>query len=188
MKPHFQYLWYVLQHKWFVFIECCKLGIPWAGVTHDLSKFSPREWTGYVAQFFWSKEKRGALNTKLFAHYGLGELVPWGEAPSDWFTIAWNHHQNRNPHHWDYWLHRKKTNYENGGHSDVFPLPMPVRYMKEMIADWRAMSRKFKNDPTEWYLENRDKMLLREETRAWIEERLGVARALAAQAIVREED
>lgn len=31
MKPHLQYLWYVLRHKWFVFVECCSLGIPLQG-------------------------------------------------------------------------------------------------------------------------------------------------------------
>lgn len=174
MKPHIKYLFYVLQHKWFVFIECCKLGIPFAGLTHDLSKFSRREWMGYVAKFFWPKEKRDKLNLELFAHYGLGELIPYGEAPDDWFTIAWNHHQNRNPHHWDYWFHRKRTIYEGGRVSDGFPLPIPRRYLKEMLADWRAMSRKFKNDPADWYRDNRDKITLRDEDRVWIEEQLGV--------------
>ena len=33
----------ILRHKYFVFKYCCKLGIPWQGITHDLSKFSPTE-------------------------------------------------------------------------------------------------------------------------------------------------
>ena len=34
------HLFRVLKHKYYVFIYCCKLGIPWQGITHDLSKFS----------------------------------------------------------------------------------------------------------------------------------------------------
>lgn len=29
MKTHLRYLWYVLRHKWFVFVECVRLGIPY---------------------------------------------------------------------------------------------------------------------------------------------------------------
>jgi len=146
MLPHLKYLFYVLQHKWYVFIECCKLGIPLAGITHDLSKFTPREWKGYVAKFFWPEEKKTTES-------------------NNWFMVSWNHHQNRNMHHWDYWLHRN--------HRGIFPLPMPRRYLKEMLADWRAMSRKFKTDPLDWYRDNRDKIQLRDGDRAWIEDQLG---------------
>lgn len=37
----FKYLSYIIRHKWFVFIAACKLGIPWRGITHDLSKLMP---------------------------------------------------------------------------------------------------------------------------------------------------
>lgn len=166
LVPHIRYFLYVLQHKWYVFIECCKLGVPFAGITHDLSKFTPREWNGYSAKFFWPKERIDRLNSELFAYHGLGELIPYGETPNDWFTIAWNHHQNRNPHHWDYWVHRRGEN--------TFVLPIPKRYLKEMIADWRAMSRKFNNCPVDWYTQNRSKIRLREEDRLWVEKTLGI--------------
>lgn len=39
----------VLKHKWVVFKLCCKAGIPWRGLVHDLSKFSPTE--------FWESAK-----------------------------------------------------------------------------------------------------------------------------------
>ena len=45
---HLKYLCYVLRHKWYVFIECCKLGIPVRGLVHDLSKFRPSEWFPYA--------------------------------------------------------------------------------------------------------------------------------------------
>lgn len=171
MKAHLKYLFYVLQHKWFVFIECCKLGIPLAGLLHDLSKFHPREWCGYVHNFYWSEERKSKHDWRVYNDYfpkggGVWELIPVGLLIKDRFKLAWNHHQNRNPHHWDYWLHRDEQ-------GDTWPLPMPRRYLKEMLADWRAMSRKLKNDPAEWYRENRVKIKLREEDRAWIEQSLG---------------
>lgn len=42
VKGHLAYLWYVLRHKYFVFVECCRLGVPWRGLVHDLSKLSPK--------------------------------------------------------------------------------------------------------------------------------------------------
>ena len=33
----------VTRHRWVVFKLCCKAGIPWRGLVHDLSKFSPTE-------------------------------------------------------------------------------------------------------------------------------------------------
>lgn len=33
----------ITRHKWEVFKLCCRIGIPWRGVLHDLSKYSPTE-------------------------------------------------------------------------------------------------------------------------------------------------
>ena len=33
----------ITRHKWVVFKLCCKVGIPWRGLVHDLSKYSPTE-------------------------------------------------------------------------------------------------------------------------------------------------
>jgi hypothetical protein len=49
---HLRYLKSQLRHKWFVFVECCKLGIPHLGIIHDLSKFLPSEWRGYACYFY----------------------------------------------------------------------------------------------------------------------------------------
>lgn len=51
MKRHLKYLSYVLRHKWFVFLAACKLGIPWLGIIHDLSKFRLSEWLPYARHF-----------------------------------------------------------------------------------------------------------------------------------------
>jgi hypothetical protein len=52
MNKHWNYFKYILKHKYYCFIECWKLGIPWRGIVHDLSKFRPCEWFPYVEYFY----------------------------------------------------------------------------------------------------------------------------------------
>ena len=56
IKKILTYLSYLLRHKWFVFIECCKQGIFWRGLVHDCSKFLPDEFFPY-AFHDWEKER-----------------------------------------------------------------------------------------------------------------------------------
>jgi len=58
MKKYFEYLIYVLRHKWYVFIECCRVGIIWSGLTHDLSKFLPDEFIPYANYFYGNNKKK----------------------------------------------------------------------------------------------------------------------------------
>lgn len=83
---HLKYLKYLLRHKWYVFVECCKLGIVWRGITHDLSKFRPSEWFPYAAHFHGE-------------HQGLED--------DEAFDRAWKLHIKRNDHHWNHWEHAK---------------------------------------------------------------------------------
>jgi len=150
MKAHLLYLWYVLRHKWYVFIECCKLGIPWLGVVHDLSKFRLSEWHPYVSSFYgkWRYNERP------------GWLV-------DAFDVAWLHHQKRNKHHWQYWLLVQDDEEDK-------ILAMPDKYCREMLADWRGAGLAITgaDNTATWYTENKDKMQLHPETREWIEAQL----------------
>lgn len=101
MKKHLKYLKYLLVHKWYVMIECWKYGLIWRGIKHDWSKFLPSEWFPYVEYFYGEKEDTGRLVTKN------GVLVPEFLPPVGAkvaFNEAWNHHQKRNRHHWQYWL------------------------------------------------------------------------------------
>lgn len=137
---HLRYLSYVLRHRWFVFVECCKLGIVWRGAIHDLSKFLPSEWFPYV-EFF-----EGPNGVKA-----EGKVAPDVRAA---FDAAWLHHQHRNKHHWQYWrLHK-----EDGGTKLI---PMPPVYVKEMLADWRGAGRaQGHNSIRDWYSKNQDKIEL----------------------------
>jgi hypothetical protein len=66
---------------------------------------------------------------------------------------------------------------------------MPDRYRREMLADWRGAGRAYgrqpekNNDPdaAAWYLENRAKIILHPDTRAWLEDELVVTLKVGAQ-------
>lgn len=72
-------------HRKWVRRYCFMAGIPWRGITHDLSKYSPIE--------FWESVK-----------YYVGISSPINEAKKDkGYSAAWLHHKGRNRHHWAYW-------------------------------------------------------------------------------------
>lgn len=146
---HIAYGRYVMRHKWFVLGEGIKLGLsPWQALAHDWTKFRPDEWLPY-ARAFYNLDGSGCYHPEEFVE-------------------AWNHHQKRHPHHWQYWM----LTWDRG---DTEILPMPDKYRREMLADWRGAGRALgKPDTKAWYEANRDKMKLHPETRAWIEQQLGI--------------
>lgn len=86
MKAHWQYLKYVMRHKWFVFWAGLELGVPLLILLlHDWDKFMPDEWGAYVRTFY--------------APDGTKQYKP-GPA----FAAAWKAHQKRNKHHYQYWI------------------------------------------------------------------------------------
>jgi len=146
---HLKYLSYVIRHRWFVFVECLKMGLLWRGLVHDLSKFLPSEWFPYV-------------------NYFNGEWRCKSDVPKDYkappeiaaaFDLAWLKHQHRNPHHWQYWRLR-----EDDGGTKV--LVMPLKYVKEMLADWRGAGKaQGQTSLGPWYAKNHRKIELAPETR-----------------------
>lgn len=169
VKKHFRYLRYILRHKWFVLVECWTRGLYWRGLVHDLSKFLPSEWFPY-AEYFYGKRRETEF-WDLQAKYGCAEAAPWGESVEDHFAMARLLHQRRNKHHWQYWLLHKDS-------SSMFPLPMPQVYLVEMLCDWIGAGKaQGKPDTRAWYLTNRDRIILREESRRWIERELEIEEA-----------
>ena len=158
MKAHLQYLRYVLRHKWFVFVNCVKLGIVWRGIVHDWTKFQPVEWFPYVAFFYGHGMTRGQATA-------LGYNFPVDDATELAFELGWNHHQNRNDHHWQYWVRL-------GDDGTTLALPMPDVCRREMLADWRGALGK--PDTCAWYQANKEKMQLHPDTREWIERQLAL--------------
>lgn len=157
IKPHVKYAFYVFRHKWFVFVECVKLGLIWRGIVHDLDKFLPSMWFPYVNAFYGKHKPSPRDNSGYYDATKVG---------SDPFMLAWLGHIHRNKHHWQYWV----LLHDDGGKS-VFP--MPDKYRKEMLSDWRGAGRAQGSPDTRgWYDKNRDKMILNESTRNWIEANL----------------
>ena len=158
MTAYLKYLSYVLRHKWFVFLSCCRMGIPWQGIIHDISKFYPWQWFPYVHAFY-GKKPNPRDNSGYYDAAKIG---------NDPFLIAWLDHIHRNKHHWQWWV----LQHDDGGKS-VFD--MPLKYRREMLADWIGAGRaQGKPDTKAWYEANKDKMQLHPETRKWIEMVLGV--------------
>lgn len=146
MKPTIRYLWITIVHKWFVLLAGLRTGAPlWLLLIHDWSKFTPAEAPHYGRQFFGASDD------------------PIG------FSRAWNHHQKTNPHHWEYWV--MVSGHNRGGFPDGAPLPMPDRYVREMVADWMGASRAYEGKwPTSfegwaWWQKNFLKLNLHPNTR-----------------------
>ena len=101
----------VTRHRWVVFKLCCKAGIPWRGLVHDLSKFSPTE--------FWESVKyyNGSMSPILFAKRKQG------------YSKAWLHHKGRNKHHPEYWVDWALPQKA---------IIMPYKYAVEMVCDKMA--------------------------------------------------
>ena len=154
---YLRYLWYILRHKWYVFVECCKLGIPWLGIIHDWTRFYPGEFFPR-ARFLYGGE---AVRDET-GYYSPS--APGNEA----YYFSWFLHQKRSRHHWQWWILPK----DNGG---TMIFPMSSRYRREMLADMRGAGRaQGKPDIVNFYRANADKMQLHPETREWLELQLGL--------------
>lgn len=164
MRHYLQYLRYILVHKYFVFVAGLKVDASlWLLFIHDWSKFLPSEFFPY-ADYFYNKEKQSHEGLDAIGEYGLAELAPFGYYMIDRFNVAWLLHQRRNPHHWQYW-------YLMQDNDPSFPLPMPEKYAREMVADWAGAGRAItgKWEVGTWYENNKEKTLLHPDTRQFIE-------------------
>ena len=118
LGPTFRYVWLTIKHKWFVLVAGIQTNTPlWQLIVHDMSKFSRAEAPHYGRQFFGKGDK------------------PYS------FARAWLHHIHHNPHHWEYWI--SASGHTKGGFPDNCALPMPMIYVREMVADWLGASRAY---------------------------------------------
>lgn len=149
MKNYVAYFKYLVRHKWFVYLACRMLGVGfWSSIVHDLSKFHPDEWFPYMRTFYTSSGEKQYVRSADFAN-------------------AWNKHQKKNNHHWQYWL----LTWDNG---KTEALAMSEAARKEMVADWIGAGRAItgKNETKQWYEKNKDKMILHANTRSEVEKLL----------------
>ncbi len=164
MNKHFQYLKYIIRHKWFVFLACRRCGVSlWRSIIHDWSKFLPCEWFAYVNEFYGDWKKIKETEPDDFRYWGYRQPIIAA------FNKAWNHHQKVNKHHWQYWL--LTNDCDSPKHS---PLQMPEKYAREMVADWwgagRAITGKW--EALNWYNQNNKQILLSDYTREFVEKLL----------------
>ena len=110
----------ITKHKMLVMQGCFKIGLYWQGITHDLSKYTPTEFCNGVKYF------QGTHSPHLAEREDKG------------CSEAWMHHKGRNRHHFEYWQDVSLISRE------YEPVPMPRKYLAEMVMDRRAASMIYK--------------------------------------------
>ena len=159
MTHYFKYAAYLVRHCWYVRKMCWKNGLYWQGLVHDLSKWRPSEFIPYARYFYGNYPKYSEVwgDHRLYVSF-------FKEDAERQFDVAWLLHQNRNPHHWQYWvLH------EDSGGEKV--LPIPTKYLKEMLCDWWGASVATGNggNSKNWYEQNKGHTRLHPDSRAYFE-------------------
>jgi hypothetical protein len=142
---HAHYFFGVLNHKLKVYHECRKLGLPvMISLKHDSSKFKLDEYFAY-------------------AHYWRSPLLASDKVAAS-FQKAKTKHDQRNSHHWEYWLDDSKN-----------PQPMDEISLLEMIADWRAAASRHAglDDTLSYYKRKHNHIILHPDTRAKLEKIIG---------------
>ena len=145
MHP-FRHLATVLRHRRAVRRITRRVGIPWRGLMHDLSKFSPTE---FLAG----------------ARYWQGTRSPNEEEREELgYSLAWMHHKGRNRHHYEYWVDIDPVTHLYG------PVEMPVPDTAEMFSDRVAASRGYRGDryrntdPLDYFLRGHAKDIMHPAT------------------------
>jgi hypothetical protein len=116
----------------------------WLGFIHDLSNFLLDEFFPHAKCFYKPDD------TEQYE-------------PSMEYKLAHLKHCHRNPHQYQYWLEVY--------HGNLIPMPMPEKYIREMIADWTSSAIVYhqQNNTIPWYEKYKDTLLLHEETTKTLE-------------------
>lgn len=155
----------VAKHKYIVFLLCVKAGIPWRGLMHDMSKFSPAEFGNGVKYFTGDRSP-----TEL-------------ERREQGYSAAWMHHKGRNRHHFEYWT---DYNYKT---RKIEAVKMPVKYVKEMFCDRVAagkvyLGKNYTNEnPINYFLGGSAKTNMHPETALLLEDWLTTLRDKGEKAV-----
>lgn len=149
MKEYWKHFKTITIHKWYVLKACFKVGLYWQGITHDLSKYSFKE-------FFTS------------AKYFQGDKSPIeAEKAKIGYSVAWQHHKGHNPHHWQYWL-----DFDEG---KLICLPMPPKYLAEMMCDWIGAGKAYNkgkwtvDEYFKWYANHRNTTIIHKSSKAYLD-------------------
>ena len=147
----------ITRHRHQVLRNCFRVGLYWQGLTHDLSKYSPRE--------FW----RGAKYYQGYRSPNDAERKETG------VSLAWLHHKGRNRHHFEYWIDYVL---QPDGSVTMGGCKMPLRYVAEMFCDRMAACRIYLKDKYtdaaayDYFKRSLDRILIHPETAAELEKML----------------
>lgn len=142
IKNFFGHLHTINKHKFYVFKLSIRAGIPFRGLMHDLSKYTPVEFFEGVKYY---NGKRSPIS---FCKQEKG------------YSKAWLHHKGRNKHHFEYWIDNMAPN--------KTPI-IPYKYTVEMICDTIAAGLVYKgkewtnSSPLEYYNNRKDKEYINED-------------------------
>lgn len=122
MKKLCKHLKTVRNHRKFVRKACFKMGIPWQGLIHDLSKYS-------LTELSMCKYYTGKGSPHQVAREQLG------------YSPSWIHHYHTNKHHFQYW-------WDEDEEGKIIPMKMPYKYLIESFCDMLGASKAY--NPDKW--------------------------------------
>ena len=150
----------ITRHRHKVMAHCFRCGIPFQGLVHDLSKYSPTEFFP-SARFYVGTRSPNEIERQTYG-----------------FSKAWLHHKGRNRHHFEYWYDVDPVT------KNYHAVRMPVRYAAEMFCDRVAASKIYRGkdytdaDALNYLLNGHHKIYFHPETLELLE---GWLRLLAEQ-------
>ena len=131
----------ITRHKLLVMHYCFRAGMYKQGLLHDLSKYAPVEFL-------------------VGCKYYQGDRSPNNAEREDTgISKSWLHHKGRNKHHFEYWV-----DYAPGDEHIINGVPMPRKYIAEMVMDRISASRNYLGDkydqhqPLDYYLKGKEKL------------------------------
>ena len=143
---HFKTITY---HKILVMQGCFKIGLYWQGLTHDLSKYSWREFKSGMRYYQKTRSPNAA------------------EREDRGYSEAWLHHKGRNRHHYEYWTDVGPASVQ----WQITGIKMPPKYVAEMVMDRIAASKVYKgaaytdSSPMEYYKHTEKYIVIHPETK-----------------------
>lgn len=138
-KNLLKHLHLIHTHRKFVRSMCFKMGIPWQGLTHDLSKYSLKELS--ICKYY-----DGTRSPHEKARDELG------------YSPSWLYHKAKNKHHWEFWT-------DNNSDSEFYAVKMPYKYALESFCDMVGAGKAYmKKDwdpsqPLEYFNAHKEKRL-----------------------------
>lgn len=145
MRRYLSYLKYIILHKYHVFKIGRRMRLPIIQLLlHDLSKFYLSEFKDYAYAYY---DEQG--NSNYAYHSGIDK--------------AWNLHQKRNKHHWQYWICLNNS-------GEYTFLDIPEVYLREMVADMLAMGESGVGDDSLTYFKKvKDSIIMKSCDKVYIE-------------------